>query len=527
MDGEGYAGRDFSILRPDGAKASGQGRRSAWGLPAFYQDLNLEQILDLLTLEGGKDIRKYYYDLPETEAEEAFRRAVYGDVKREGVRDALQAFVKRMAEAEDLAREKEKVTDGRQRAVWQLREAEARFGACAALSESLAREELRSEGLCGFRELLRSLLAEKGFRQLREQTEGLMGELRALRLVLTWEKDRISVALAENEPGEGHAGAGSVANAVGSAPAEQPLRNPFAASPGVTELEAACLSILEKKKPALFRQLPEAAARCGGWEQPMLSRFAQEIRYYLSYRSLQRDLEERGFAFATPTAAGDGLPAAAGLYDLALACASVKTGRRVVANDFAYREGERFFVLTGPNQGGKTTFARSLGQLIYFTRMGLDVPAREARVPFFPSLQTHFSVEESVETGRGKLKEELVRLSPMMEAKQRGTFVVINELFTTAASYDAGIMGRRVLAHFIALGCMGIYVTHLKELSEGVAGTAGLQAMLDERRVPTFEIRRGDATDLACAENQVNKYRLTYAQLKERLAARAGDAAES
>ena len=35
--------------------------------------------------------------------------------------------------------------------------------------------------------------------------------------------------------------------------------------------------------------------------------------------------------------------------------------------------GERFFVLTGPNQGGKTTFARSLGQLVYFTRIGLDL----------------------------------------------------------------------------------------------------------------------------------------------------------
>jgi DNA mismatch repair ATPase MutS len=88
--------------------------------------------------------------------------------------------------------------------------------------------------------------------------------------------------------------------------------------------------------------------------------------------------------------------------------------------------------------------------------MGLDVPAKNAKVTYFPDLQTHFSVEESVETGFGKLKEELTRLAPMMYENKRGTFVVINELFTTAASYDALIMGKRGLKHFVELGCMGI-----------------------------------------------------------------------
>ena len=105
----------------------------------------------------------------------------------------------------------------------------------------------------------------------------------------------------------------------------------------------------------------------------------------------------------------------------------------------------------------------------------------------------------------------------MMEEHKKGSFVIINELFTTAASYDAGIMGKKVLRHFIGLGCMGIYVTHLKELADEENGVVSLRAMLDERRVQTFKIRRGEAEDTPCAENVVNKYRLTYEQLKERL----------
>ncbi len=242
-----------------------------------------------------------------------------------------------------------------------------------------------------------------------------------------------------------------------------------------------------------------------------------EIRFYLSYAGLQREMEEKGFAFAVPASADDRPMEAEGLYDLALACVLVKKNRKVVANDFRYGEGESFFVLTGPNQGGKTTFARSLGQLVYFARIGLDVPAAEANVPFFKDIQSHFSVEESVETGRGKLKEELERLAPMMEEKRHGTFVVINELFTTAANCDALVMGRRVLEHFIRLGCAGIYVTHLKELAEAHENAVSLRALLDENRVPTYVIRRGEAEDVPCAENRVAKHRLTYEQLKERL----------
>jgi DNA mismatch repair ATPase MutS len=126
-------------------------------------------------------------------------------------------------------------------------------------------------------------------------------------------------------------------------------------------------------------------------------------------------------------------------------------------------------------------------------------------------------VEESVETGRGKLMDELVRLAPMMEEHKKGSFVVINELFTTAANYDAQIMGKRVLEHFIGLDCKGIYVTHLKELAENRGGVVSLRAMLNEHGIQTFEIRRGEAEDTACAANQVNKYRLAYEQLKERL----------
>ena len=165
---------------------------------------------------------------------------------------------------------------------------------------------------------------------------------------------------------------------------------------------------------------------------------------------------------------------------------------------------------------GKTTFARSLGQLIYFTKMGLDVPAAEATLPYYKELLTHFSVEESSDTGRGKLMDELERLKPMMEKTKEEAFVVINELFTTAANYDACIMGKRVLEYFIGQGFQGIYVTHLSELSKACDGVVSLRAMVDENMMQTYRIARSEAKELAGAITQVEKYGLTYLQIKER-----------
>ena len=479
---------------------------------SFYRDLNLDQIVDKLAARWGAEVRKFHRYLPGSAAETAYRRAVYGDIKKEAVFNALSAFIEAMSEVAGLRRKKEEVMITKQQAVWQIREAERYFRAYEELDAALEDANLSSEGLLAFRKLLKGILGSDDYRQLKEQTLALLDEISQLRFIVTYDKGRISVAPG-GIPGDG---AYFVMLSEEGGRKIQKLQNPFISDPTLTEFEDACLDMIAKKKTGFFRKIEAAAACFEALRLPVLKRFENDILFYISYFTLQKDMEEAGFVFSTPQDAADGRMEAHALYDLALAL-SANADKKIVSNDFYFDSGERFFVLTGPNQGGKTTFARSLGQLVYFSRMGLDVPAQSASLPFFPDIQTHFSVEESVETGRGKLKEELIRLAPMMEENKKGSFVIINELFTTAASYDANIMGRKVLKHFTELNCMGIYVTHLKELAGECDGIVSLRAMLDDNRIQTFKIRRGEAEDIPCAENVVNKYRLTYEQLKERL----------
>jgi len=151
--------------------------------------------------------------------------------------------------------------------------------------------------------------------------------------------------------------------------------------------------------------------------------------------------------------------------------------------------------------------------------MGLTAPAESAVLPFFENLLTHFSVEESLESGRGKLKEELVRLAPMMREEKGNRFVILNELFTTAATYDAFVMGQRVIRHFADQGCLGVYVTHIAELSKAGEDVSSLVALADENdhKKRTFRIARKEAKGTGYAGDIVDKHHLSYDELCKRL----------
>lgn len=243
---------------------------------------------------------------------------------------------------------------------------------------------------------------------------------------------------------------------------------------------------------------------------PVLLQLARDVKYYLGFFQLVDDMKEKGYSFCMPVE-GERMQIQAG-YDAAMA---IKSDDPVIRNDFHIEEGERFFVITGANGGGKTTFARMIGQILYFCRMGLLVPCEQAVIPHFQQILSHFSNEESEISGRGKLVEELERLQPMMKKENEKSFVILNELFTTAATLDAGIMGRKVLDFFMELDCYGIYVTHIQSLAEKRQGVVSMVAELKEdHHTRSFKIARKPAREGEYEDSLITKYHMTYEQMK-------------
>ncbi|MBQ9490589.1 MAG: hypothetical protein IKO03_01275 [Lachnospiraceae bacterium] len=486
-------------------------RRGTAERPVFFQDLNLDQIMDQVTEDWGQDVRAYFYAFPESQAEEAYRRAIYSDVKKEEIYRALMEFTMGMRIRKQYLERRERVQEELQKQVWYLRETQSYIAALESLKESLKKAGPVSEGMKALLDWVSGEIQKKEFQAFRAEVLSLWQELSGFRVLLTYEKERFTIA-------EGK-GTGKYDQFLSECfPSHEKIfKSPFLGTEDFSNLEEELVKLFRKKHKDFFERLNAFYQRKYAYLPEGAMELLTEMGYYLSFAKFQRKMQENDFLFCTPRVSGDVL-SAKGLYDLALALTNLEKGQTVISNDAYLAADESFFVLTGPNQGGKTTYARSLGQLIYFTKMGLDAPAEAAEVPYYQNLWTHFSVEESAETGRGKLMDELVRLKPMMQKGQSNCFVVINELFTTAANYDANVMGKRVLEYFIGEHCKGIYVTHLCDLSKACDGIVSLRAGVDANLVQTYEIRRSEAKELAGANRQVEKYRLTYEQLKERFA---------
>lgn len=480
-------------------------------LPTFMVDLNLDQVVSQIQMSWPEPVEKFFYYLPKEKEVADYRRAIYADIKKEGVYEALNCFMEKMRERNRAEENCHAVFYPMQKHVWFVLEVGTYCDACTDLYEAMREVPFSSEGMQALKAELAEYVGSEEYKKMQDAVRTLRDELATFHITLVYENDRIIVKEEKQ--------AGTYEDFLRQAFGENKdaIKSPFLKSMNLTNLEQEIVEIFRKKHGKFAANAKKFYDVYEDYDKEWIFRFAEEVPFYLSYHQFRDVMISLGYTFTTPTVDESVDMKASGLYDLALAMVNSRQGKEVISNALEYYDKEQFFVLTGPNQGGKTTFARSLGQLVYFTKIGLDVPAQIANVHHFTRILTHFSVEESVETGRGKLKEELVRLKPMMAEQSDGAFVIINELFTTAANYDACLMGKKVLEHFITEGCRGIYVTHLKELTEGTDGVVSLRAMLDENRIQSFRIIRKEADDSACAQNQVNKYNLTYEQLKKRL----------
>ncbi len=493
--------------------------------PAFFLDLNIDQILERIT-KGDRGILEYFEYFPLDAECEGYRHDIYADIKENALYDALLTFNTIYNEFRDIENKKKSTRIDLQRPVWHFWGMEIYTRAITELKNSLENAKLTSEGFKELKAFLESYTGTQDFIQMSEKAAKLKADLLSLTVYANYENGRIQVHVEDSNETDDIAEYENFLEQI-CAINEKEFVNPFAITDELTSFEQEIVKIVAKKNPDIFKVAEKLYKDIPEFEEKVFSRFADEIRFYLSYYEFEQKMIKAGFSLASPITSEsknentadtvNNNICAKGLYDLALACVNNEKGKPVISNDLAFEKNELFFVLTGPNQGGKTTFARSLGQLIYFTKIGLDVPAVSATVPYFSDILTHFSVEESVETGRGKLMEELVRLSPMMKEYKDNAFVVINELFTTAANYDAIIMGQNVLKHFLDEGCHGIYVTHLRELCDIDERIVGLSAQLDENGKQNFKIQKKSVDYEGCAKNQVEKYGLGYDKLAERL----------
>lgn len=249
--------------------------------------------------------------------------------------------------------------------------------------------------------------------------------------------------------------------------------------------------------------------------------FEKEMQFYLSWMDYIGPLRSAGLRFCLPNvSATDKAIAAREVFDLALAKKVVLSSHPIVKNDFSLSGPERIFIVTGPNQGGKTTFARIFGQLHHLASIGCLVPATEARLFLFDRMFSHFEREESLKSHRGKLHEELLSVHASLESATPDSILILNEVFTSTTLMDSIFLSHRIMERIAHLDALCVCVTFLDELASMGEKFVSLVCAVDPRdpAIRTFRIERRPADGLAYARALAERRGLTYEQLKGRIA---------
>ena len=256
-----------------------------------------------------------------------------------------------------------------------------------------------------------------------------------------------------------------------------------------------------------------AVAQSADHIDDFLNNLRLELAFYISCLHLSEQLAqlEEPIAFPQPAPSSERRHSFTGLYDVALA---LTMKQKVVGND-VNADGKDLVIITGANQGGKSTFLRSIGLAQLMMQCGMFVPAESFSASLCKGLFTHYKREEDTSMQSGKFDEELGRMSVIVDHITQDSMILFNESFAATNEREGSGIARQIVTALLEKRAEVFYVTHLYELAYGFHAKRLDNAIFlradrqpDGRR--TYKLIEGEPLQTSYAVDAYNKiFRLT------------------
>jgi DNA mismatch repair protein MutS len=488
--------------------------------PDFFTDLHLDQVVAALT--AGREeydlVPFFYRPLHDVEGVR-YRHHVLKDLDQGPVLDVVRAFARGLQRMRKHLALVKKLHYARQKQRWFLEAVWVYCQAVQALHGQLAELGLQSAAFVELRSYMSGYVAGDEFTRLVRETRDMIDELAAVTYAVQVRGNRVRVSRYEGEPNMSEEiertfekfKRGDVSD----------YRVQLREWADMNHVEAQILDLVAKLGPDTFSRLDQYCTGNAGYLDQTIGHFDREVQFYLAYLEYIEPLKANGLHISHPRVSARSKDVCATeTFDLALAVKLTSDGGAVVCNDFHLTHPERVLVVSGPNNGGKTTFARTFGQLHYLASLGLPVPGANVRLFLPDRIFTHFEREEDIQTLRGKFEDELFRIHEILEQATPASVLIMNESFSSTTLRDALVVGTEVMRQIIELDVLCVFVTFVDELSRLGPSTVSMMSMVvpDDPAVRTYKVVRKAADGLAYAAAIADKYGLTYGALKERIA---------
>jgi len=242
-----------------------------------------------------------------------------------------------------------------------------------------------------------------------------------------------------------------------------------------------------------------------------------ELSFYVGCLNLYQQIADLNLpiSFPEPVEPANLKLSFKGLFDISLALTLKKN---IVGNDI-FADDKSLVIITGANQGGKSTFLRSIGQSQLMMQCGMFVPAEFLITSICKKLFTHYRRKEDTEMKSGKLDEELSRMSVILDNITPYSIIFFNESFSATNEREGSEIARQIVTALLKKNIRVFFVTHMYELAGGfykkrLKNTIFLSAerLSDGKR--TFRIIEGKPLKTSFGKDLYKKIITTYKNVK-------------
>lgn len=488
-------------------------------LPDFFVDLNLDQVINAITKTKQDYALKPFFFTPLQNFESVeYRQKVFMDLEKPQILAAIKSFADAMVFVRRCLNIANSSYYRYYREGWFLEAVDAYCEALKTLCNELSSEELVSRALKTFLCNLTDYLSTPEFVDLSEKARTIKQNLSGKKYSIVIKNLTVRVGKYEQEIDYST----EVERTFEKFKQKEVLsyRTELIETSGMNHVTAQILRGVSKLFPELFLELALFFQSHNDFINEGIQNFDREIQFYVATLDFIEKIKKQNLAFCYPTvSASDKHVMAEDSFDIALANKCSIESKTVVTNDFSLVNNERVIVVSGPNQGGKTTFARMFGQLHYLASIGCPVPGRTARLFLFDQIFTHFETEEDIRNLRGKLKDDLVRIYTILEHATPSSIIVMNEIFTSTTLQDAVFLSKKIFERILELDALGVCVSFIDELSTLSEKTVSMVSTVvpENPAQRTFKIIRKQADGLSYAISIAEKHHLTYSRITERI----------